>query len=68
MCKYNCLMLTGFMCVCKCAVHKYLDEFILDGLCSLQLCLDHTDELVGSVFCPNVAETSFFNELQEETV
>lgn len=45
---------------------SYLDEFLLDGLCSLQLGLDHLDELGRSVFCLNVAETSFFDELQEK--
>lgn len=56
------------VCACDCAclhVHANLNEFILDDLCSLQLCLNDLDELVCPVFCLNVAETSFLNELQD---
>ena len=43
-----------------------LNEFLLDGLSSLQLRLDHLDELGRPVFGPNIAESGFFKELQEE--
>lgn len=44
--------------------HTDLNELLLDGLCSLQLCLNHFDELNCSIFCPDVAKTSFLKELQ----
>lgn len=43
----------------------YLYEFLLDDLCSLQLGLDYFDELGGTIFCQNIAETSFCEELWE---
>lgn len=43
----------------------YLNKFILDGLCSLQLCFNHLDELDCPIFGPNIAETGFLKELQE---
>lgn len=43
----------------------YLYEFLLDGLRSVQLGLDYLDELGGTIFCQNVAETSFCEELWE---
>lgn len=67
MCKCNLLILTEFLCVCVSVhAHANLDEFILDGLCPLQLCLNHLDELGCPVFCPDTAEASFLNELQEK--
>lgn len=43
----------------------YLYEFLLDGLRSLQLGLDYLDKLGGAIFCQNVAESSFCEELWE---
>lgn len=48
------------------AMQMYLYEFLLDGLRSLQLGLDYLDELGSTIFCQNVAETSFFEELREK--
>lgn len=42
-----------------------LDKFLFNGFCSLQLSLDHLDELGCSVLCSNVAETSFLNKLNQ---
>lgn len=53
------------VCECVC-VHANLNEFILDALCPLQLCLNHLDELCCPVFCPNITETSFLKELHGE--
>lgn len=44
-------------------VHSHLNEFIFNDLCSLQLCLNHFDELGCAVFGSNFAETSLLNEL-----
>lgn len=54
---------TAFFCV---RVRADLNKFLLDGLSSLQLRLDHLDELGRPVFGPNIAESGFFKELQEE--
>lgn len=43
----------------------YLYELLLDGLRSLQLGPDYSDELGGTIFCQNVAEPSFCEELWE---
>lgn len=43
----------------------YLYEFLLDGPCSLQLGLNYLDKLGGTIFCQNIAETSFCEELWE---
>lgn len=44
-----------------------LNKFMFNVLCSLQLRLDHLDELGRPILHLNAAETSFLNELQGET-
>lgn len=48
-------------------VNTDLSKFMFNVFCSLQLRLDHLDELGGPILHLNAAETSFLNELQSET-